>query len=74
MYTVKKYNLTPHENFSAGKDLMLLVEVVFFLSKIKVGSLRIYTGGAMLYTRAFLRTRRYAPDFFFCFFFIFVRL
>ena len=50
-----------HGEFSGGKELILLA--VFCLPKIKVSSLRIYTGGAELYAHAFMRTHRYAPDF-----------
>ena len=46
-----------------GKELILLV--VFFSSKNQ-SNLRNYTGGAELYAHAFLRTRRYAVDFFIC--------
>ena len=50
-----------------GKELILLV--VFFFQKSK--KLKNYTGDAELYAHAFLRTRRYAPDFF-CGSFLFV--
>ena len=45
-------------NFPGGKELIL---VAFFLPKIKVSSLRNYTGSVQLYAHAFLRTHRYAP-------------
>ena len=53
-----------HGKFSGGKELILLA--VFCLPKIKVSiySLRNYTGGVELYAHAFMRTHRYAPDFF----------
>ena len=61
-----------HGKFSGGEELILLA--VFCLPKIKVSSLRNYTGGAELYAHAFMRTHRYAPDSFEDLFFICVCL
>ena len=61
-----------HGKFSGGKELILLE--VFCLPKIKVSSLRNFTGGAELYAHVFMRTRGYAPDLFVDLLFIYVRL
>ena len=47
------------KNFPGGNEFNTISSII--LPKIKVSSLRNYTGGTELYAHAFLRTRRYAP-------------